>query len=181
MLRHARSVLCCARRAGRSGLVARGQRTAAARRQRADRGSVAVFTVVFAVAVVALTALIVDGGVALNARERAADIAGQAARAAASNIDIVALRTTGRPSIGPGACAAAGLLVASYARADSSGVDRVDSVAIDSCSAPPGSETATVRVEVVTAPLVGGIFGSADEFATQSATAQCGITEGTEC
>ena len=48
-----------------------------------ERGSVAVFTVVFAVAVVFLTALIVDGGIAMNARERAADIAEQAARAAA--------------------------------------------------------------------------------------------------
>ncbi|HEU5418437.1 MAG TPA: pilus assembly protein TadG-related protein [Streptosporangiaceae bacterium] len=140
-----------------------------------------MFTVVFAIAVVALTALIVDGGVAMNAKERAADIAGQAARAAASNIDVVALRTTGKASIGPGACAAASQLVASYASADSSGVDRVDSVTINSCSAPQGSETATVRVEVVTEPLVGGIFGSATEFATQTATAECGITQGGKC
>jgi Flp pilus assembly protein TadG len=50
-----------------------------------DRGSVAVFTVVFAIAVVFLTALIVDGGIALNARGRAADIAGQAARATSTS------------------------------------------------------------------------------------------------
>ena len=61
--------------------------------QRRERGSVAVFTVVFAVAVVFLTALIVDGGIAMNAKERAADIAEQAARAAAGNIDIAQLRT----------------------------------------------------------------------------------------
>ena len=36
-----------------------------------DRGSMAVFTVVFAMAVIFLTALIVDGGNAMNARERA--------------------------------------------------------------------------------------------------------------
>ena len=181
MLSHARSLLRYARRAGRPGPVAGGERTAAVRRQRSDRGSVAVFTVVFAVAVVALTALIVDGGVALNARERAADIAGQAARAAASDIDIVALRTTGQAQHRPrrlrGGRPAGRLLRPRRQQRRGPGRQRGH----DQCSAPPGSETATVRVEVVTAPLVGGIFGSADEFATQSATAQCGITEGTEC
>ena len=62
-----------------------------------DRGSVAVFTVVFAVAVIFLTALIVDGGNAMNARERAADIAGQAARAAAEDIAPAALRAGNAP------------------------------------------------------------------------------------
>ena len=60
-----------------------------------ERGSIAVFTVVFAIAVIFLTALILDGGVAMNAKERAADIAEQAARAAAGNIDVKALRATG--------------------------------------------------------------------------------------
>ena len=58
-----------------------------------DQGSVAVFTVVFAVAVIFLLALIVDGGNAMNARERAADIAGQAARAAADDISPATLRS----------------------------------------------------------------------------------------
>jgi Flp pilus assembly protein TadG len=151
------------------------------RRQHSDRGSVAVFTVVFAIAVVALTALIVDGGIAMNARERAADIAGQAARAAASDIDVTALRTTGTPQIGPGACAAANQLVTTYAHIDSGGVDRVDSVSVVLCSAPQGAETATVRVQVHTTPLVGGIIGGFTEAATQTATAECGITQGAEC
>ena len=46
-----------------------------------ERGSVTVFTVVFAIAVMFLLALIIDGGIAMNARQRAADIAGQAALA----------------------------------------------------------------------------------------------------
>src|SRR5450759_4709566 len=64
-----------------------------------ERGSIAVFTVVFAIAVIFLTALILDGGIAMNAKERAADIAEQAARAAASNIDVRALRATGVAAI----------------------------------------------------------------------------------
>ena len=60
----------------------------------------AVFTVVFAVAVIFLLALIVDGGNAMNARERAADIAGQAARAAADDISPATLRSA---TLSPGA------------------------------------------------------------------------------
>lgn len=66
-----------------------------------ERGSVAVFTVVFAVAVIFLTALIVDGGIAMNAKERAADIAEQAARAAAGNINIAGLRAGGSQRSAP--------------------------------------------------------------------------------
>ena len=90
-----------------------------------EQGSVAVFTVVFAVAVLFLTALIVDGGIAMNARERAADIAEQAARAAAGTIGIAGLRAGGVAAIGPGACGRAAGLVSAYSQQDSSGVDRV--------------------------------------------------------
>jgi Flp pilus assembly protein TadG len=56
----------------------------------------AVFTVVFAAAVFLLAGLVVDGGAAINARLRAADIAEQGARAAADEIDVDRLRETGR-------------------------------------------------------------------------------------
>ena len=56
----------------------------------------AVFTVVFAAAVFLLAGLLVDGGAAINARLRAADIAEQGARAAADEIDVDRLRETGR-------------------------------------------------------------------------------------
>src|ERR1022692_4894466 len=88
-----------------------------------QRGSIAVFTVVFAIAVIFLTALILDGGIAMNAKERAADIAEQAARAAAGNIDVQALRATGVAAIGAGGCPLAGRLVSSYAQHDRTGVD----------------------------------------------------------
>ena len=146
-----------------------------------ERGSVSVFTVVFAIAVVFLLALILDGGVALNARERAMDVAGQAARAAADTIDVAALRASGVAVIGPGACAAAARLVSAYGQRLSSGVDRVTSTTMLSCIAPQGAVTATVSVTVSTRPLVPGVLGPFHETAQASATAQCGITQGSVC
>jgi hypothetical protein len=146
-----------------------------------DQGSIAVFTVVFAIAVVFLTALIVDGGVALNARERAADIAEQAARAAAANIYVPTLRSTGVAVIGPGACPLAGNLVQAYAQGDSTGVDAVTSATMDTCTAPVGANTATVQVTITTRPLVPGVLGSFTETAQASATAECGINQGVAC
>jgi len=159
---------CRLRRLGRLG------------RPERDRGSVAVFTVVFAIAVVFLTALILDGGIALNARERAADIAGQAARAAAGDIDVGALQTTGRAQIAQGACAIADQLVQRYADLDSGGVDKVDTATMVSCDAPAGSEEATIEVQITTQPLV-GVLGGFTETSSDSAVTECGIDQGVEC
>lgn len=145
-----------------------------------ERGSVAVFTVVFAVAVLFLTALIVDGGIAMNARERAADIAEQAARAAAGTIGIAGLRAGGIAAIGPGACGRAASLVSAYSQ-DSSGVDRVSGATMTGCVAAVGTETATVTVTITTQPLVGGILGRFTETARETATAECGIARGAVC
>lgn len=146
-----------------------------------ERGSVAVFTVIFAVAVIFLTALIVDGGIAMNARERAADIAEQAARAAAGNIGVAGLRAGGVAAIGPGACGLAAGLVSAYGQQDRSGVDRVTGATMTSCVAAVGSETATVAVTITTQSLVGGILGSFTETARETATAECGIARGAVC
>ena len=107
-------------------------------REGGDRGSVTVFTAVFAIAVIFLLALILDGGSALNAKERAMDIAGQAARAAADTIDLQALRTSGTAVIGPGACTAAAHLVTGYGQLLSHGLDKVTSTVMVHCVAPPG-------------------------------------------
>ena len=69
------------------------------RRARGDRGTVAMFTTIFAVFVFALAGLVVDGGLAIHARQRAADIAEQAARAAADDVDVNYLRQTGKARI----------------------------------------------------------------------------------
>ena len=146
-----------------------------------EQGSVAVFTVVFAVAVIFLTALIVDGGIAMNAKERAADIAEQAARAAAGNIDIAALRAGGGAAISAGACGLAANLVSAYSREDSTGVDRVTGATMTSCVATTGTETATVAVTITTQPLVGGLLGTFTETARETATMECGVARGAVC
>ncbi|MFF4619799.1 pilus assembly protein TadG-related protein [Nonomuraea jabiensis] len=61
-----------------------------------ERGSMSVFTVLFSVVVFLLAGLLVDGGAAINARLRAADVAEQAARAGADEIDVDHLRSTGQ-------------------------------------------------------------------------------------
>jgi len=136
---------------------------------------------VFAIAVVFLLALILDGGSALNAKQRAMDIAGQAARAAADTIDVQVLRSGGVAVIGPGACAAAASMVRSYGRLLGSGLDKVTSTTMVSCSAPQGSDRATVLVTVSTRPLVPGIFTAFHESAQASATPECGINQGAPC
>jgi Flp pilus assembly protein TadG len=149
--------------------------------RRAERGSVTVFTVVFAIAVMFLLALIIDGGIAMNAKQRAADIAGQAARAAADTINVAVLRQTGAAQMAPGACGAAAGLVRTYGQKLSTGVDRVTSTTMVSCVAPSGARVATVQVTVATSPLVPGVFGAFHETASASATTECGITEGGAC
>jgi Flp pilus assembly protein TadG len=139
-----------------------------------DRGSVAVFTVVFAIAVIFLTALIVDGGNAMNARERANDIAGQAARAAADDISPAALRAGAAangvfPIDWTTACGHAGQVVQRYG-ATLAGT----TVTMTNC-AQAGPAGAAITVQVVAKPLIGGgILGTFSESATQTATSECG-------
>jgi Flp pilus assembly protein TadG len=58
-----------------------------------------MFATIFAVFVLMLAGLLVDGGLMIHARERAADIAEQAARAAADDVDVAYLRQTGKARI----------------------------------------------------------------------------------
>ncbi|HST67666.1 MAG TPA: Tad domain-containing protein [Mycobacteriales bacterium] len=64
-------------------------------RLRADRGSTALFVAVFAPAIIFMAGLVVDGGAALEAKQRASDIAEQAARAGAGQCDVAKLRSQG--------------------------------------------------------------------------------------
>ncbi|GGL73653.1 membrane protein [Streptomyces fumigatiscleroticus] len=65
---------------------------AASRRSRLDdRGSGAGAVILFAIVFLSLSAFVIDGGMSISKRERAADIAEQAARFAAQDIDREAL------------------------------------------------------------------------------------------
>ena len=140
-----------------------------------DAGSVAVFTVVFAVAVIFLTALVVDGGNAMNARERAADIAGQASRAAADDISTAAVRsgqTVGGafPIDWNKACPDAARVVQQYA----AGLN-ANNVTMTTCGPGANAGEAVVTVRMITQPVIGGgLLGSFTETAHASATSECG-------
>jgi hypothetical protein len=72
---------------------------AARREQLDDRGSGAGAVIIFALLFLSLAAFVIDGGLSISQRERAADIAEQAARYAAQDIDRDALYDgTGGPA-----------------------------------------------------------------------------------
>ncbi|MFE7896579.1 Tad domain-containing protein [Streptomyces sp. NPDC057424] len=66
-------------------------RWAARRAQWDDRGSGAGAVIIFTLVFLSLSAFVIDGGLSISKRERAADIAEQAARYAAQDIDRDAL------------------------------------------------------------------------------------------
>jgi Flp pilus assembly protein TadG len=76
----------------------------AAERPAKDRGTFSMFTVLFVPMVLLFAGLLFDGGLAIHARQRALDIAEQAARAGA----------TGEPVLEDGACGRALGFVAEF-------------------------------------------------------------------
>ena len=65
------------------------------RDERNERGAATAFFLMLVVVLFACAGLVFDGGSALNARMRLADVAEQAARAGADQIDVAALRDSG--------------------------------------------------------------------------------------
>lgn len=142
--------------------------------RRGERGSVSLFVVFFAIAALTLAGLLVDLGGAVNAQERAADVAEQAARAAAGTIDVVSLRR-GVVAIDQGtACASAQALIQSYA--STSGIDAVMSDCVY-----PSARQVTVYVSVTTTPVISAFFGRFTMRAHESACAEFGISKGVGC
>ena len=73
------------------------------RLRRDDSGQATVFVVAFAVVLLVLAGLVVDGGLAINARQRVTDDVEQAARAGAREIQVDELRENGTVEIDPDA------------------------------------------------------------------------------
>ncbi|GAA4194107.1 pilus assembly protein TadG-related protein [Microbispora amethystogenes] len=119
-----------------------GARARAVRRGAAERGSMSVFVVVFSGAVFLLAGLLVDGGAAINARLKAADIAEQAARAAADQIDEETLRASGQVRLLADEGAVCG-------RAEEIATDRdAEGVRMTDCTVGGGQADVTVGVAV---------------------------------
>ena len=123
----------------------------------ADRGSVSLWLVIFTFVTLALLILVVDGGQVIVAKSRAADIAEQAARAAADDINPAALRT-GQVSIEPDACAPGGpayALISTYGKGVGVTVSKLDCQPGTDAAGDP-DVTARVQVQVhmtIPAPL----------------------------
>ena len=64
-------------------------------------GSATIFVVCFAVILLALAGLVIDGGLAINARQRIADDVEQAARAGSQDLNMDRLRADGVVEIDP--------------------------------------------------------------------------------
>jgi hypothetical protein len=64
-------------------------------RRRLQKGSAALYVAIFAPAMIFMAGLVIDGGGALEARQRASDIAEQAARAGAGQCNVALLRSAG--------------------------------------------------------------------------------------
>jgi len=141
---------------------------------RKERGSVSLWVVMFAFVTLALLILVVDGGQVIVAKSRAADIAEQAARAAADDIDPGALRQ-GQVAIAQGACGNPGPasdLVSTYQK----GVGVTASM--QGCvigTGPQGAPDVTVRVQVSMTPVIPvSPFGSINVTAAETAFLACG-------
>ncbi|MGH3243037.1 MAG: TadE/TadG family type IV pilus assembly protein [Spirillospora sp.] len=152
-------------------LLARLARTRLARTERdlaeQDRGTIALYTVLFTPIVLLLAGLLVDGGLALHARQRAADMAEQAARAGADQIDTDELRRTGEPVLDPArARAAACDLLAAYP----------DEVTSSQCDAD--EQEVAVTVQITVRPQLLGIIPGFSEFQLTSGATAHPVTGG---
>ena len=139
-----------------------------------DHGSITVFVVFFTMAALVLASLLVDLGNAVNAEQLAADIAEQAARAAANTISVGSLRSGSVMINQATACGNAESVVDSY-RASG-----VQATMTQPCSYN-GPRKVTVWVAVTTQPIITTIFGSFTMRAHESACAEFGIGAGVGC
>src|SRR5215471_13985836 len=120
----------------------------------AERGSVTVFVVFFALVALALASLLVDVGNAMNVADlRSGTVAIDQARA----------------------CADALALIQAYAAAS-----RLGAAMTAPCTYPSPRQV-TVYVSVTTTPLISTFFGSFTMKAHETACAEFGITRGVGC
>jgi Flp pilus assembly protein TadG len=116
-----------------------------------DRGSGSAAAIIFAVLFMSLAAFVIDGGLSISQRERAADIAEQAARYAAQDIDLEALRSTGEARINYQNC---GRRVTAYAR--EVGLSGPDAAASHCLNAD--ARQVEVEVQLTYQPVLTGLF-----------------------
>ncbi|CAM5517173.1 hypothetical protein STAFG_3733 [Streptomyces afghaniensis 772] len=132
-----------------------------------DRGSGAGAVIIFALVFLSLSAFVIDGGLSISKRERAADIAEQAARYAAQDIDRDALyENEGGPApINFENCNAR---VKTFAREmDMTGAD----IAATHCVAADAQQV-QVEVQLTYSPVFTGMFYGGDVVVHGQAVAE---------
>ena len=134
-----------------------------------------MFVIFFAMVALALASLLVDVGNAVNAQERAADLAEQAARAAANAINVTDLRSGNVTIDQATACVDAMNLIQAYAQAS-----QINAAMTQPCTYPSPRQV-TVYVSVTTTPVITAFFGSFTMKAHETACAEFGITQGVAC
>jgi Flp pilus assembly protein TadG len=144
-------------------------------RWRGDRGTLSLFVVLFTPVVVLLAGLLVDGGIAINAKERAADVAQQAARAGVNDLNVATLRS-GRIELAQGACTVATAFVGKY-----TGIGATSGpCTFVTVNGHPGIRVyARVTVHSQFLGLIG--IGTFTQTSYGEATPVCGITQGGQC
>ncbi|MEU3458475.1 pilus assembly protein TadG-related protein [Streptomyces sp. NPDC006733] len=137
---------------------------------RDDRGSGTAAVLMFALVFMTLAAFVVDGGLSIHKRERAADIAEQAARYAAQDIDVEALRNAPAgtaPRINTANCDAR---VRDFAR--QSGLSIADAAASGCDMARTTDQHVEVRIQLTYSPTLTGFFYSKDFTVRGTAAAE---------
>ncbi|MFJ1972989.1 pilus assembly protein TadG-related protein [Streptomyces sp. NPDC087903] len=132
-----------------------------------DRGSGAGAVIIFALVFLSLSAFVIDGGLSISKRERAADIAEQAARFAAQDIDTAALYENqgGAAPINFQNCDAR---VKAFAREmDMSGAD----IAATHCVTADAQQV-EVDVQLTYSPVFSGMFYGGDVVVHGEAVAE---------
>ena len=139
------------------------------RRPRGERGSFTFAVIFWALMAMMLGGLVVDGGLALTERQRAGDIAEQAARAGADALEQNALRN-GQYQLAGDACDRAKLVAASSGGGNAA---VVTCGAGGSLTLPNGMvvPTMTGQVQIQYTPLLIGMIYSGQFVANASATA----------
>ena len=123
-----------------------------------ERGSVSLIMVILTVALFAMAGLVIDGGLALDARGRAVDLAQQAARAGAGAISPASLRGS-RPDLRFDATAA------------TQRAQRVLTLAGATGEVTVSADTVTVTAHVRQRTVLLAAFGVTDLTASAAATA----------
>jgi len=137
--------------------------------KRDERGSFTIFVVLWSLVIVMVAALVIDVGLAISQRERAADLANQAARAEAQDLSTVVLRQSGGIQI-QGGCAEAD----SYLNAAKSSI-HYGTPAIEGCTLDAAANSVTVTVSLTYTPFVFDLFsGTVTVTETGTATAAVG-------